>query len=107
MRRQKPIFFVVEHGGIFWENPPWNEASKLAPENGWLEYDPASFWGKFGLFSGFSLLVLGSVSYMFPPKNPRLDPDQWVRVNETSQGCFWVLKLATDLRGFRILRANK
>ena len=24
----------------------------IAPENGWLEDDPASFWGKFGLFSG-------------------------------------------------------
>ena len=34
-----------------------------APENGWLEYDPASFWGvNFGLFSGANLLlVLGSV----------------------------------------------
>ena len=37
--------------GISWDL--WDETnSKFAPENGWLEYDPASFWGKFGLFSG-------------------------------------------------------
>ena len=36
-----------------------------APENGWLEYDPASFWGvKRPIFRG-ELLVPGRVSAMF------------------------------------------
>ena len=28
------------------------ETNIFAGENGWLEDDAASFWGKFGLFSG-------------------------------------------------------
>ncbi len=35
--------------------PPWNW--QLAPENGWLEDDPASFWGNLGLFSGAKWLA--------------------------------------------------
>ncbi len=38
--------------------PPWNEASKFAPEYQWLEDDPASFWGNLGLFSGANLLLV-------------------------------------------------
>ncbi len=33
-----------------------------AAENGWLEYDPASFWGKKPIFQGANLLLVsGSV----------------------------------------------
>ena len=32
--------------------PPWNEASEVTPENGWLEYVVVSFWVRLCLFSG-------------------------------------------------------
>ena len=37
---------------------PWNEEQAKAPENGWLEEEPASFWGPQGLFSGANLLLV-------------------------------------------------
>ncbi len=40
--------------------------SKFAPENWWLEDDPASFWGRLGLFSDSgAMLVLRRVSERF------------------------------------------
>ena len=53
--------------GPMWECTLPETNSKFAPDNGWLEYDPASFWGvKRPIFRGEVLLVSGRV----PPGTP-------------------------------------
>ena len=40
----------------------WKKNSEFSPENGWLEYEDVSFWGRLtAYFQGLRLLVLGSV----------------------------------------------
>ena len=42
--------------------PETKPASKFAPENGWLEYDPASYWVVSAYFQGLLPLVSGRVT---------------------------------------------
>ena len=51
----------------------------FAPENEWLEYDPTSFWGSFGLFSGGRCLLLVSGSVLDQnDRNTLLPQPRWV-----------------------------
>lgn len=53
--------------------------AKFAPENEWLEYDPTSFWGSFGLFSGGRCLLLVSGSVLDQnDRNTLLPQPRWV-----------------------------
>ncbi len=71
------MFFPSKTRGGGFKYPPWNEASKFTPENGWLEYFLVSFWGFWTYFQGWTVSFREGNCYKWelwdPSKCPKIN----------------------------------